>query len=155
MRHIFCYHHSRCLVHRINFLHRLRSTPLDKTACGFIGQPLPIKFFACSPYQHLQRVVRPSASSNFFIKRNYFFQETLFIFGVYQFFQPIKIMIGVNVKDNESIDRAINRFKKMVTRSRVLNEYKERQQFTKPSEERREAMKKSVREERRRQRDNY
>ena len=64
-------------------------------------------------------------------------------------------MIGVNVKDNESIDRAINRFKKMVTRSRVLNEYKERQQFTKPSEERREALKKSVREERRRQRDNY
>ncbi len=64
-------------------------------------------------------------------------------------------MIGVNVKDNESIDRAINRFKKMVTRSRVLNEYKERQQYTKPSEERREALKKSVREQRRRQRDNY
>ena len=64
-------------------------------------------------------------------------------------------MIGVNVKDNESIDRAINRFKKMVTRSRLLNEYKDRQQFTKPSEERREALKKSVREERRRQRENY
>jgi small subunit ribosomal protein S21 len=64
-------------------------------------------------------------------------------------------MIGVNVKDNESIDRAINRFKKMVTRSRILNEYKERQQFTKPSEERREALKKSIREERRRQRENY
>jgi len=64
-------------------------------------------------------------------------------------------MIGVNVKDNESIDRAINRFKKMITRSRILNDYKERQQFTKPSEERREAMKKSVREQRRRNRDNY
>ncbi len=64
-------------------------------------------------------------------------------------------MIGVNVKDNESIDRAINRFKKMVTRSRILNEYKERQQYIKPSEERREAMKRSVREERRRQRENY
>ncbi len=64
-------------------------------------------------------------------------------------------MIGVNVKDNESIDRAINRFKKMVTRSRILNEYKERQQYTKPSEIKREAMKKSVREERRRQRENY
>jgi len=36
-------------------------------------------------------------------------------------------MIGVEVKDNESIDRAINRFKKLVTRSRTLNEYKERQ----------------------------
>jgi len=64
-------------------------------------------------------------------------------------------MIGVNVKDNESIDRAINRFKKLVTRSRVLNEFKDRQQYTKPSDERREAMKKSVREQRRRQRDNF
>lgn len=64
-------------------------------------------------------------------------------------------MIGVKVKNNESIDRAINRFKKMVTRSRKLNEFRERQQFTKPSEARREALKKSVREERRRRRDNY
>lgn len=64
-------------------------------------------------------------------------------------------MIGVNVKDNESIERAINRFKKMMTRSRILNEYKDRQQFIKPSEERREAMKKSVRDQRRRSRDNY
>lgn len=64
-------------------------------------------------------------------------------------------MIGINVKDNESIDRAINRFKKMVTRSRVLNEFKDRQQYRKPSEERREALKKSVREQRRRQRENY
>jgi small subunit ribosomal protein S21 len=64
-------------------------------------------------------------------------------------------MVGVNVKDNESIDRAINRFKKLVARSRILNEYKDRQQFTKPSKERREALKKSIREERRRQRHQY
>ena len=50
---------------------------------------------------------------------------------------------------------AINRFKKMVTRSRILNEFKDRQQFTKPSIERREAMKKAVREQRRRQRENF
>ncbi len=64
-------------------------------------------------------------------------------------------MIGVKVKDNESIDRAINRFKKLITRSRILMEYKERQQFIKPSEQRREDLKKSIREERRRQRYNY
>ncbi len=64
-------------------------------------------------------------------------------------------MLGVEVKDNESIDRAINRFKKMITRSRVLNEYKDRQQFTKPSILKREAMKKAKREQRRRQRENY
>lgn len=64
-------------------------------------------------------------------------------------------MLGVEVKDNESVDRAINRFKKLVTRSRILNEYKDRQQYTKPSLERREALKKAKREQRRRQRDNF
>lgn len=64
-------------------------------------------------------------------------------------------MLGVKVKENENIDRALNRFKKMVTRSRLMVDYKERQQFTKPSEEKREAMKRSVREARRRQRDDY
>tara|TARA_R110000868_G_scaffold1211_7_gene9434 strand:- start:3630 stop:3824 length:195 start_codon:yes stop_codon:yes gene_type:complete len=64
-------------------------------------------------------------------------------------------MLGVEVKDNESVERAINRFKKMITRSRVLNEYKERQQFIKPSFAKREAMKKAVREQRRRTRENF
>jgi small subunit ribosomal protein S21 len=64
-------------------------------------------------------------------------------------------MIGIKVKDNESIDRALNRFKKMITRSRIMIDYKERQQFRKPSEIKREDMKKSVRDERRRQRDDY
>lgn len=64
-------------------------------------------------------------------------------------------MNGVNIKDGENIERAINRFKKMMTRSRVLNEYRDRQEFTKPSEVRREDLKKSVREQRRRTRDNY
>lgn len=64
-------------------------------------------------------------------------------------------MIGIKVKDNESIDRAINRFKKMITRSRIMVDYKERQQYRKPSEIKREDMKKSVRDERRRQREDY
>lgn len=64
-------------------------------------------------------------------------------------------MLGVKVKDNENIDRALNRFKKMITRSRLMVDFKERQQFTKPSIEKREAMKKSKREARRRQRDDY
>jgi len=64
-------------------------------------------------------------------------------------------MIGVEVKDNESVDRAINRFKKMVTRSRILNEYRDRQQFTKPSKKRREALKKSIRDQRRRDRNQF
>lgn len=59
-------------------------------------------------------------------------------------------MVGVKVKDNESVDRAVNRFKKLVARSRILNEYKDNQQYTKPSKERREALKKSIREQKRR-----
>lgn len=62
-------------------------------------------------------------------------------------------MIGVKVKENENIDRALNRFKKMITRSRIMIEYKERREFTKPSFKKREALKKSVRDERRRSRE--
>ncbi len=62
-------------------------------------------------------------------------------------------MIGIKIKENESIDRALNRFKKIVTRTRLIVDYKERQSYIKPSETKREAMKKSVREERRRQRE--
>lgn len=47
-------------------------------------------------------------------------------------------MIEVRLKRNESIDRAISRFKKKVKESGFLFELKERQYYTKPSEERRE-----------------
>lgn len=62
-------------------------------------------------------------------------------------------MIGIKIKENESIDRALNRFKKIITRTRLIVDYKERQAYIKPSEIKREAMKKSVRDERRRQRE--
>jgi small subunit ribosomal protein S21 len=64
-------------------------------------------------------------------------------------------MLGVEVKDNESVDRAINRFKKLVARSRILNEYRDRQEYTKPSKQRREALKKSIREQKRRDRNQF
>ena len=47
-------------------------------------------------------------------------------------------MIEVRLKRNESIERAISRFKKKVKESGFLFELKERQYYTKPSEERRE-----------------
>ena len=47
-------------------------------------------------------------------------------------------MIEVKVKRNESVERAISRFKKKVKESDFLFELKERQYYTKPSEERRE-----------------
>jgi len=47
-------------------------------------------------------------------------------------------LIEVKVKKNESVERAISRFKKKVKESGFLFELKERQYYTKPSEERRE-----------------
>jgi small subunit ribosomal protein S21 len=47
-------------------------------------------------------------------------------------------MIEVRVKRNESIERALSRFKKKVKEDGFLFTLKERQYYTKPSEERRE-----------------
>jgi small subunit ribosomal protein S21 len=64
-------------------------------------------------------------------------------------------MIGVEVRDNESVYRAINRFKKLVARSRILNEYRDRQEYTKPSKQRRESLKRSIRDQKRRNRNQF
>ena len=42
-------------------------------------------------------------------------------------------MVGISVGENESIDRALKRFKKKYERSGVLKEYKKRTFFVKPS----------------------
>lgn len=46
-------------------------------------------------------------------------------------------MVGIKVRDNESIDRALRRFKRTVNRSKILREYRNNLAFTKPSEEKR------------------
>ncbi len=46
-------------------------------------------------------------------------------------------MIIVNVKENESIDRALKRFKKKFERTGVLKELRGRTHFVKPSIQRR------------------
>ncbi|MCZ7601879.1 MAG: 30S ribosomal protein S21 [Melioribacteraceae bacterium] len=46
-------------------------------------------------------------------------------------------MVGINVSENENIDRALKRFKKKYERSGVLKEYKKRTFFVKPSIEKR------------------
>lgn len=53
--------------------------------------------------------------------------------------------VGVKVRDNESIDRALRRFKRAVNRSRVLRIYRSNMAYTKPSEERRVAKEKAMR----------
>ena len=57
----------------------------------------------------------------------------------------IILSVGVKVRDSESIDRALRRFKRAVNRSRILRIYRANMAFTKPSEERRIAREKSHR----------
>lgn len=47
-------------------------------------------------------------------------------------------MIIINIKDNESIDKALKRFKKKFERTGVLKELRSRTYFEKPSVQRRE-----------------
>ncbi len=42
-------------------------------------------------------------------------------------------MIFINVKENESLDRALKKFKKKFEKTGVVKELRERQSFTKPS----------------------
>ena len=67
---------------------------------------------------------------------------------------PYALAIGIKVRDKESIDRALRRFKRTVNRARVLRIYRENMAYTKPSavrrEERKEAAKKARRANRRR-----
>ena len=58
--------------------------------------------------------------------------------------------VGIKVRDKESIDRALRRFKRAVNRSRVLRIYRGNMAFTKPSEERRLAKEKAMRNARKR-----
>ena len=53
-------------------------------------------------------------------------------------------MIIINVKENESIDRALKRFKKKFEKTGVLRELRGRQRFTKPSVTRREEVLKAA-----------
>ena len=54
-------------------------------------------------------------------------------------------MVKVEKRDNESFSQLIRRFRKKVTRSKVLSEHRKRRFFTSKSEERRIAKKKAIR----------
>jgi small subunit ribosomal protein S21 len=48
--------------------------------------------------------------------------------------QKNALAIGIKVRDNENIDRALRRFKRTVNRSRVLRDYRDNMEYTKPSD---------------------
>lgn len=49
-------------------------------------------------------------------------------------------MIIVNVKENESLDKALKKFKKKFEKTGVVKELRERQSFTKPCVRKRQQM---------------
>lgn len=53
-------------------------------------------------------------------------------------------MIRVVVKENESIDRALKRFKKKLEKTRILKDFRKNRYFTKPSIERRVEVQKAI-----------
>lgn len=61
-------------------------------------------------------------------------------------------MIKVEKRDNESFSHLMRRFRKKVTRSKILSENRKRRFFTSKSEERRIAKKKAIRKMRQRNR---
>jgi small subunit ribosomal protein S21 len=53
-------------------------------------------------------------------------------------------MIVINIKENESIDKALKRFKKKFEKTGVLKELRSRTSFEKPSVSRRNEIKKAA-----------
>ena len=53
-------------------------------------------------------------------------------------------MIVVQVKDGENIERALKKFKRKFEKTGVVKELRERQAYTKPSDQRREEKKKAI-----------
>lgn len=53
-------------------------------------------------------------------------------------------MIIVNVKENESIDRALKRYKRKHRNVGIIKELRRRQQYTKPSVKRRNELLKAI-----------
>ena len=53
-------------------------------------------------------------------------------------------MLVIPVKENENIERALKRFKKKFDRTGTMKELRRRKTYTKPSEKRREEIRKAV-----------
>ncbi len=53
-------------------------------------------------------------------------------------------MLRIPVKEGENIERALKRFKRKFEKTGASKELRERQAFKKPSEEKRETMKKAI-----------
>ena len=65
-------------------------------------------------------------------------------FAVQNLLKEISIMLIIDSKDCENIDKALKKYKKKFEKSKVLLQLRERQSYTKPSVERRTQVLKAV-----------
>ena len=65
-------------------------------------------------------------------------------FALLNYQKGVYIMLIIDSKDCENIDKALKKYKKKYEKSRILNQLRERQSFTKPSIKRRTEVLKAV-----------
>ena len=78
--------------------------------------------------------------------------STIFWFLAVQFYQRREPLLEVTIQDNESLERALRRFKRKVQRSGLYSELRKRRFYEKPSAQRKRKREAAIRRERRRQR---
>jgi small subunit ribosomal protein S21 len=72
------------------------------------------------------------------------FQELRPIFAALKNIKTVHQMLIIPVKEGESIEKALKKFKRKVEKTGLIKELRERQKFTKPSVERREEIKRAI-----------
>jgi small subunit ribosomal protein S21 len=63
---------------------------------------------------------------------------------VFVWYKTIKVMLIIEVKDSESVDRALKNYKRKVQRTKLIKEVRQRKHFVKPSIDRREEILKAT-----------
>jgi small subunit ribosomal protein S21 len=71
-------------------------------------------------------------------------ENAITLFGIKNYRGGIKIMLIIDSKDCENIDKALKKYKKKFEKAKVLLQLRERQSYTKPSVQRRNQVLKAV-----------
>ena len=72
-----------------------------------------------------------------FVRQGCSFSKSVFLTSKSVAWQKQRLMLIIEVKEGENIDRALKRYKRKVKDTGILKELRSRKQFTKPSVKRR------------------
>jgi len=82
--------------------------------------------------------------ADYIILKNFLYFKFLSIFAIPNERRYFNVMIIINIKDGESLDKALKRFKKKFEKTGVLRELRSRQAYEKKSVARRTEIKHAV-----------